>query len=46
MHNLALPKNAKHNLNKIVICHCPITSAVQGEKVPVSVPVSVPEVFL
>jgi hypothetical protein len=38
MQNLALPKNAKHNLNKTVTCLFPITSAVEGEKALVNVP--------
>jgi hypothetical protein len=38
MQNSALLKNAKHNLNKTVICLYPITSAVEGEKALVNVP--------
>ena len=38
MQNSALPKNAKHNLNKIVICLCAITSTVEGGKALVNVP--------
>jgi hypothetical protein len=38
MHSLALLKNVKRDLSKIVYCLYPITSAVQGEKSPLNVP--------